>query len=227
MSEREPHYECPVCLGIKLKKLQLKSDLLLDYCGQCGGMWFDYEEVHALRDCRPKMLWQRVTALDQPHLMKCHSCQASMDANATHCPVCRWKNEIDCPVCDKKLTHYEDLKLDVCKSCKGVWFDNADLTRIWNGQLDRHAKRELARHQRSSSAASDGVPLFLDVLCTDPYGAYVVADLAVEAGGAAVHVAAEAASNAPELAGAVIEGGADLAGSTFEAIAEIVGGIFS
>lgn len=226
MTELEPHYECPVCLGIKLKKLELRAGLLLDYCSRCGGMWFDYQEVHALRQCRPKVLWERVTALDRPHLMRCHLCQASMDANAASCLACGWANQINCPVCERPLIHYKDLQLDVCKSCKGVWFDNVDLARIWNGQLDKCARRELARHQGSSSAPSDGVPLFLDVLCMDPFGAYLAADLAVEAGGAAVHVVADAAANAPEIAGAVIEGGAELAGSVFEAIAEIIVAIF-
>jgi len=201
MSEAEPRYECPVCLGIKLKKVRLSRDLVLDACPRCGGIWFDYQELHALREVRPKTLWKHVAPKQDPHLMKCHSCQASMDVNAAKCEACGWTNEIDCPVCSQQMKQYTELDLDVCKQCKGVWFDNADLSRIWNGQLDKHASKELARH-RESDKSRDTVPLFLDVLAVDPIGTYFIADVAVEVAGTAAGAAGEVVSNAPAMAGA-------------------------
>ena len=148
-----------------------------------------------------------------------------MDVNAAKCDACGWRNEIYCPVCSEQMKQYTELDLDVCKQCKGVWFDNADLSRIWNGQLDKHAKKELARH-RESDKSSDTVPLFLDVLAVDPIGTYIIADVAVEVAGTAAGAAGEVVGNAPAIAGAAVEGGADLAGSVFEGIAAIIGGVF-
>lgn len=40
--------------------------------------------------------------------------------------------QLDCPKCDGKLmeTEYEDIAIDVCDSCSGVWLDKGELARI-------------------------------------------------------------------------------------------------
>lgn len=48
---------------------------------------------------------------------------ASASANTT---------ELDCPKCDGKLveTDYENIKMDVCNGCHGVWLDAGELAQI-------------------------------------------------------------------------------------------------
>ena len=51
----------------------------------------------------------------------------------------------DCPKCDGKLveTNYENIKMDVCNKCHGVWLDAGELAHIlhkdegksWLGRL--------------------------------------------------------------------------------------------
>jgi uncharacterized protein with PIN domain len=40
--------------------------------------------------------------------------------------------EMNCPKCDGKLveTEYENIKIDVCNSCTGVWLDAGELAQI-------------------------------------------------------------------------------------------------
>ena len=40
--------------------------------------------------------------------------------------------QMDCPRCDGKLveTAYEDVKIDVCDKCSGVWFDAGELSQV-------------------------------------------------------------------------------------------------
>lgn len=40
--------------------------------------------------------------------------------------------ELSCPKCDGKLveTNYENIKIDVCNSCTGVWLDAGELVQI-------------------------------------------------------------------------------------------------
>lgn len=40
--------------------------------------------------------------------------------------------ELSCPKCDGTLieTDYEDIKIDVCDSCSGVWFDAGELAQV-------------------------------------------------------------------------------------------------
>lgn len=52
---------------------------------------------------------------------------------------------IKCPKCDGKLieTDFEDIKIDICDKCSGVWLDPGELTHIvdkdeetgWFGKL--------------------------------------------------------------------------------------------
>ena len=206
-----------MCLGIKLVKIQLSSDLLLDACRRCGGIWFDDQEVQALRAVRPHVLWTHVVPTPVPHVMKCHACRASLDTNARKCAACGWNKRIACPVCTTQMTLYTTLRLDACKHCKGVWFDNADLATIWNGQLDNRVRKEFDEHQEP-----DTVPLFLDIV--EGIGPFFPVD-GVDVTGPIVQVAGDIMSNATGVAGAAIDGGADLAGTVFEGIAAIVGGI--
>ena len=41
---------------------------------------------------------------------------------------------LDCPKCDGKLveTNFENIKIDVCNSCSGVWFDAGELAQVVN-----------------------------------------------------------------------------------------------
>lgn len=53
--------------------------------------------------------------------------------------------EIKCPKCDGSLaeTDFEDIKIDVCNNCSGVWLDAGELTHLVDkereekGWLDR------------------------------------------------------------------------------------------
>jgi Zn-finger nucleic acid-binding protein len=136
MTKPEIRYPCPVCLGVKLEKLMLaaKPLLVLDYCQRCGGIWFDEGEVQHLREVTRSALWARVRLRETAYTMKCHSCKASMGRNDLRCSACSWTNTLECPVCGKSLEVVEQggLRLDICRGCRGAWFDNVELSRIWN-----------------------------------------------------------------------------------------------
>ena len=40
--------------------------------------------------------------------------------------------ELECPKCDGRLveTNYENIKIDVCNNCAGVWLDAGELAQI-------------------------------------------------------------------------------------------------
>ena len=42
------------------------------------------------------------------------------------------KLNLDCPKCDGQLveTEYEDIHIDVCNSCSGVWLDAGELAQV-------------------------------------------------------------------------------------------------
>jgi Zn-finger nucleic acid-binding protein len=173
--------------------------------------------------------------------MACHQCGEMMDRNADQCPQCRWHNRLECPICQKTMAiaHMEDIKLDYCKGCKGVWFDNIELSNLWNQRLAQLASQQPTVYG-DHTPASD---FFLDVLIFAPdvafYGAHAVAETVMHApeiaAGAIEGVShlpelagniVEGIGNAPELAGNILEGAAEMAGGIFEAIGAIIAGLF-
>lgn len=227
MPEIETRLPCPTCLGVVMEKLKpvKDHDLVLDYCTRCGGIWFDAGEVQLLRQIRPRGLPQAIELRETAFKMPCHSCHAPMDRNADKCTSCGWENRLECPSCQKQLERIErdDLVLDVCRSCRGVWFDNHEIAQIWNMEV----RRNLPTVKQRDGSVSVADYFLLDALLWAPdlvfLSGYGVARGAGAIVGAASEVGVEGVAAA---AGGAIEGVGEVAGSVFEVIAEIIGSIF-
>ena len=225
MPDVAPRYPCPSCLGVKLHKVVIGGDrrLVLDYCRRCGGMWFEHGEVQQLRARDPRALWDQIARRAAPSRSACHNCHAWMDRNVGECPACGWLNRIDCPVCARPMIaqRHENLRLDVCAACKGVWFDHEELAAIWKLSLDASLVRRPAG--AAADAADTGGHVLLGALVYSPdlvfYGAH--------AAGFAVHGTAQELAHAPELLSGAVEGAGAAAEGIFGVIASIFEGLFS
>lgn len=220
MPRVEPRYPCPVCLGSHLEKTRVgrADEIELDHCRRCGGVWFELGEIQRLRRQPSSALWNRVSPHPRDARSLCHSCHTPVDRNAPECGSCGSRNTIDCPVCQQALEPqtYQNIRLDVCKSCRGVWFDHAELAAIWKLGLETGMARR-GSTGLATTADSSGL-VVVDALMFMPD----VLFLGARAAGYAVSGAAEAVASS-----GVAGGVADAAGSVFEAILEIIGGIFS
>ena len=220
MHKVEPRYPCPVCLGTHMEKARLgdAQELELDHCRRCGGVWFELGEVQRLRRHTPEALWHHVSTQPPDSRSLCHSCHAPIDRNAHDCPSCGSRNTIDCPVCQRPLVPqtFQNVRLDACRSCRGVWFDHAELEAIWKLSLDSSLRR---RGNEGLSANADGSALVVvDALMFMPD----VLFLGARAAGYAVSGAAEGVAGS-----GLIQGVGDAAGSVFETVVEIIAGLFS
>ena len=223
MPELAIRYPCPVCLGVQMQKTPVGprgSQVVLDWCRRCGGIWFEAGELLRVRNRAPDELWKRVARRKRRFNMQCHSCLAWMDRGTEKCPACGWRNRIDCPQCQRQIeprTH-QGLTLDACNGCKGVWFDHDELAAIWTMSL----AAALERRSGAEAVAVDGGVGLVDVLVYSPdlvfYGAH--------AAGHVVGASAELLAHAPEAAIGAVEVVGEAAGSVFEVILSIIGGIF-
>jgi Zn-finger nucleic acid-binding protein len=214
---------CPVCVGVKLREVRpwAETPLVIDHCERCGGVWFDAGEALKAKLLRPQSFRVAVQLGDEAYRMKCHVCLASFRRNEDRCPACGWENRLECPRCGKDLepVRKDDLKLDACRACRGVWFDNAELAELWNRKVaalpavQGTAGPALVRRDHFSLG---------DVLVADPLTTWVVADAA----GNLAHAAAPALGGLGQAAGGAVEATGELAGSVFEAIAGLIGSIF-
>ena len=129
--------------------------------------------------------------------------------------ACGAKTRLNCPCCDTRMLRVRqaDLTLDVCKRCKGVWFDHHELEAIWEMERDRLLTR--GRGGKVARTTEVGSEVLFETVFWAPDLIFVGA----HAAGHTVVAAAEAAPIALEAAG-------DAAASVFETILEIVAGIF-
>jgi Uncharacterized protein conserved in bacteria len=225
----ETRLPCPVCLGVQMEKVVLanaQSQLVLDHCTRCGGVWFEKGEAKQLTAYSPAELWKHIPPRAAVVKPPCHGCGTPLDRGAERCAVCDRKNEIACPKCDRRMERraHGDLVLDICQRCKGVWFDHDELKDVWSLSAESAARSVPGR---MSQVASVGGDVLLESLFWAP-------GLTIQAGAAAVEgigqvvgalgsVSLEGAANAAMGAADVVGGAAE---GVFSAIMDIISSIF-
>lgn len=222
---------CPVCLGVQMTKIRPEGDveLWLDHCMRCGGIWFDEGEVEMLRASHPRALATKVRISEAASRMQCHSCHASMARNLGKCTACGWKNVLDCPRCEKPLEPVQrnGLKIDVCKSCRGAWFDNSELAEIWNRSVTAAAARNGVADPEERFFG--GYFLVDALMWHTVLGSHAAhASVATDVAGVGTAGVADAVAGAGigEVAGDVVGGIGDAAGGIVDNVGEVAGGLF-
>jgi hypothetical protein len=196
--------------------------LEIDHCGRCGGVWFDNDEADRLRAYPSAALWSRIARREGAAVTPCHDCHAPLSRELEACPSCGRKNLIDCPVCDRQMQRKQvaGITLDACGTCRGVWFDHAELDTIWKAQaiLPQPGSGRMWR----GSAADTAGDVALGMMW---YAPEVPVHAAIGLAHAASHVP-DALAAAPEVAAHLAGAAGDAAGGIFEVIAGILEWLF-
>lgn len=103
---------CPKCNNV-LDRV-MNSGVELDLCPSCGGIWLNRGELEKLKlDSN----WFELAALKR-------LAQGQRRVPPTSATV-----RLPCPACSGKLAAlpFEDIALDVCEQCKGLWLDKGEL----------------------------------------------------------------------------------------------------
>ncbi len=234
MPDLAPRLPCPVCLGVVMEKVAVGPGgaLTLDHCRRCGGAWLEHGEVQQLRAAGAADLWRQVEKRGDRFRMRCHDCHAPLERAEEKCPACGWTNTLACPGCDTpmRVESHAGLRLDVCRGCRGVWFDHHELEAIWGASFDHALQRRRLSAGGTLAAVGDGAgDVLLHTLFFSPDLLYY----GVRGAGHAVAASAElvahvpgALAAAPGAASTVFEVAGEAAGAVFEAIVSIIAGIF-
>src|SRR5690606_22508776 len=135
------------------------------------------------------------------------------------------------PACDRPMLaeSHAGLRLDVCRDCKGVWFDHHELAEIWKESFDSSLR---SRGRERGAAVAVGGDVAGEVLLNSLFFAPDLLFYGAHAAGRAALASAELAANlpgavgaAPELAVAAVEAAGEAAGSVFEVVVNIIAGI--
>jgi Zn-finger nucleic acid-binding protein len=195
--------------------------LEIDHCGRCGGVWFDHGEADRLRKHPPAALWARIARQQAEPVTPCHNCHAPLSRVLEKCAGCGTKNLVDCPACDRLMQRQRVswIHVDVCRTCKGTWFDHSELDTIWKLALPA------AGGSAAAGVAYTAGDAALDTLFWAPER---VVRGTIDTAHAASHLPG-AIGSVPDAAAGLAGAAADAAGAAGEAaggIFEVIAGIF-
>ena len=100
---------CPKCQSTA-REMTIEG-VELDFCPSCKGMWFDKDEIAFIEELQG----------DVPDIS-----EVEKDARTTNydCPRCGIKLE------EMKFTPVQDLLIDRCPQCKGIWLDRGEFSKL-------------------------------------------------------------------------------------------------
>jgi Zn-finger nucleic acid-binding protein len=109
---------CPACKKVYMKpQVDPETQLEIDICPKCYGMWFDAEELSEFfhsQSLKEKFLIPESAEPGQGNSYVITTISRS-------CPRCK-------EVLSEKL--FGDVSLDICQKCNGLWLDDGELKRI-------------------------------------------------------------------------------------------------
>jgi Zn-finger nucleic acid-binding protein len=103
---------CPSCASTDFSPLNTSEGVTVDYCMGCKGIWFEKGEIAFYVE----------TSDDLPTLQ---ASQASGTNSALSCPQCDGGVMVELP-----YLAGEDLMLDYCGSCAGIWLDAKEIVKL-------------------------------------------------------------------------------------------------
>ncbi|MGI5842688.1 MAG: zf-TFIIB domain-containing protein [Candidatus Xenobium sp.] len=109
---------CPACRNIAMTpEVDSTSGLEIDTCPECGGTWFDSEELSRfLEGGTLKQAFLQVADVEP-----LQSVGFTLTTRARGCPRCRIRME-------ERM--FSDVTLDICPRCQGLFFDDGELRRV-------------------------------------------------------------------------------------------------
>jgi Zn-finger nucleic acid-binding protein len=107
---------CPVCKSAMV--IVEYSDIELDYCTGCKGVWFDSGELELLLEAAEvedyRVFLDEI--IDKP--------EAATGEKKRKCPICNAKMRKACIDDDNQVL------IDICRYEHGIWFDNQELQHL-------------------------------------------------------------------------------------------------
>lgn len=117
---------CPACKKTPLESTaDSQTGLEVDSCAECLGIWFDSGELQQFYKSQELVKRFAPVGGDPLH----HTYEIS--TSARRCPRCRKAME-------RPLVG--GISVDVCRDCRGIWFDHGELQKVTKIYKDRGLK---------------------------------------------------------------------------------------
>ncbi|MFP4026893.1 MAG: zf-TFIIB domain-containing protein [Candidatus Brocadiia bacterium] len=123
----ETDLACPRCGGRLFTFVYPPTDVTVDACEDCGGVWLDRGEFEQIREWHHSLTEKELAVLEgkeesTTQIMR----QMLVDVETVTMP---------CPRCEKAALEevpldYSGVILDQCQNCRGIWFDGGELEQV-------------------------------------------------------------------------------------------------
>lgn len=108
MEQRKEKYTCPKCKTQSLSYFNTSEGVVLDFCDECSGIWFDKNElanyIELSKDI-PEIKEMKVQA--KPTGLVCPKCQGALE--------------------ELPFSSQTDIMVDRCSKCEGIFFDAGEI----------------------------------------------------------------------------------------------------
>ena len=126
--------KCPRCIDVELTHIH---SILLDECSQCGGVWYDNDELRRAKDAEdPDLAWLDFKFMEHEDLCAPSNCASN------------------CPACNSALVSLEYDKtgvvIDACPACAGIWLDAGEFASIMQSLEDEAVSMDLSDYLRAA-----------------------------------------------------------------------------
>lgn len=113
--------QCPRCSDA-LRAIDTSEGPTVDFCGACGGTWYDDGELEAILGLSRRVRIRKLAFDSQP---------------GPDCPRCAVGME------EVVYPPEQPVRIDVCTSCHGVWLDKAELAQLRTARGQRPRTTEV------------------------------------------------------------------------------------
>ena len=130
--------KCPKCKMDNLEEIKING-VKIDRCENCGGLWFDKDELKIVRDHRDENLsWLDFDLWEDKNKLQISG------------------KSMDCPRDDKPLFRIKygetGIMVDICLECRGVWLDREELDKIISSLKEKINSETIPEYLKDLSA---------------------------------------------------------------------------
>lgn len=127
---------CPRCVSEVLSRFDAFGRQVKQ-CPKCHGMWFDSDDLEAIRDGMDEET--RWKDLDLPT----YADRTNFKHTKMHCPSCAGA------LCEFRFDHSQ-IELEFCPKCHGTWLDKGKLEKIINHLRKQQALMPLEKIEKEA-----------------------------------------------------------------------------
>lgn len=105
-----------------------------DECPRCNAQWFDAGELRQILASAGLQFEEKRLLTDLQLPTQCRSCQRPSLPGEVQCRFCKEPLGLFCPRDGRPMliAHLDDIELDLCPSCGGLWFDGEEFSALFD-----------------------------------------------------------------------------------------------